>query len=244
MRSKFKAVSLHFLITFVVGLFSAIIIFYIWYPAPYNSIAGGVGLWGLIVSVELALGPLMSLVIYSNLKAKKEILFDYTVVVSIQLTAFLFGLHSAYLARPLALVFVKDRFELVTQNDFVANDVLLPQGYANLLSSPQLLQIRYPDDSDERSQILLESTYGGRDYHLRPIYHTSLSTDTLNDVLQPIELLCVNSTEVYCSSDFLEQAGWVPLNNNGKFSMLFFSRATGDILTWVDKDPWIISGSN
>jgi hypothetical protein len=73
-REKLVATAIHFGATLVLGAIAAALIFLVWYPAPFQKMVGGTELFMLVVGCDLALGPLMSLVIYNSRKSRRELL--------------------------------------------------------------------------------------------------------------------------------------------------------------------------
>ncbi|MEZ5510678.1 MAG: hypothetical protein R3F47_12400 [Gammaproteobacteria bacterium] len=71
LKSKLKAAGLHALITLLVGMTTAVLVFVLWYPASFAEMTGGLALFKLLLVVELILGPLMSLVIFNPQKQKQ-----------------------------------------------------------------------------------------------------------------------------------------------------------------------------
>lgn len=117
MNRRVRAAGLHlFLSAFFAGLVS-LVVFLVWYPSPYSAIAGGLTLFGLLVSVDVIRGPALTVVVASPGKGRAELLRDLTVIVTIQLAAFGYGLYTMALARPVLLVFEVDRLRVVVAAD-------------------------------------------------------------------------------------------------------------------------------
>ena len=99
-REKFRAVLLHFLVTLVMAVAAAALIFLVWYPHPFESMLGGTRFFLLICICDLVLGPLTSLIIYNSKKSRRELIFDYSVIGTLQLAAFVYGLYTVANIRP------------------------------------------------------------------------------------------------------------------------------------------------
>ena len=84
----------HLLFSVLVAAMVAALVFGIWYPTPYGELAGGQGLFRLIVVVDVICGPLLTLVIYNPKKPRVELFRDIGLVVLIQLGALGYGLNS------------------------------------------------------------------------------------------------------------------------------------------------------
>jgi hypothetical protein len=51
---------------------AALLVFGIWYPSPWRQLLGVAGVFGLVVGVDLVCGPLLTLVLASPKKSRKE----------------------------------------------------------------------------------------------------------------------------------------------------------------------------
>ena len=72
-REKFLATAIHFLVTLTLAAIAAALIFLVWFPDPFQTMIGGTELFMLVVGCDLALGPLMSLVIYNSRKSRRAL---------------------------------------------------------------------------------------------------------------------------------------------------------------------------
>lgn len=189
LKEKFRAASIHFLVTCLVASFSAVLIFCLWFPAPFTHIAGGVDLWGILVGVELALGPLMSLVIYSSKKSLRSLVIDYSLVGLVQFSALMFGISTLYSVRPVFMVFVKDRFELVAPVDFADGDWRVARSWRDSWVGPAILGVRTAEDNEENDELLFEAVLSGKDIHLRPKYYKRLELLDVKGAVKPISML-------------------------------------------------------
>jgi hypothetical protein len=79
--------------------------------------AGGSGLFVLLVSVDAILGPMLTAVAASPGKPLPELRRDLAVIVAIQLAGFTYGIWSIAIARPVYLSFEIDRLRVVTAAD-------------------------------------------------------------------------------------------------------------------------------
>lgn len=176
--AKLRAALLHGIVTLLVALVSALVVFYLWYPAPLASRTGGTGLYFLVLLVEVCLGPLMSLVIFNPQKQRSELIRDYFFVGCIQMLALIYGVHSTYIARPVYKAFVVDRFEIVSALELDQEDVLsVPdKAYRGLpIFGLREVCIEMPVDTQERNDILF-SAVGGKDVQLMPKYYRQCNT--------------------------------------------------------------------
>lgn len=90
-------------------------IFLVWYPWPLWRASGVLGIYGLLVLVQLILGPALTFFLYK--KEKSKFVFDVFVVLLIQLAAYVYGMAIVAQGRPAWLVFAVDDFEIVRPAD-------------------------------------------------------------------------------------------------------------------------------
>jgi hypothetical protein len=116
-KSRMRAALLHFFVcVLMAGLVSAVI-FKLWYPWPYSELSGGQELFFLLVGVDVTLGPILTLAVFSPAKRRRVLVVDLAVIAALQIGALTYGLHTLFLARPVYLVFEVDRLRVVTAAD-------------------------------------------------------------------------------------------------------------------------------
>src|SRR4029079_5856465 len=99
-REKFVATGIHFLVTLGFAACAAALIFLVWYPDPFETMIGVRELCRLVGGCALALGPLVSLVIYNSRKSRLALITDYSIVGVVQICALVYGVHTLAAARP------------------------------------------------------------------------------------------------------------------------------------------------
>lgn len=140
------------------------------YPGVYRQLSGGVDLFLLICGVDVAIGPLLTGVIFSEGKANRELRRDLSVVIVLQIAALCYGLYVLAIARPIALVFEVDRFRVISLADVRLQELQsAPLQYQHLpWSGPWLLGAR-PAKDDERLDAI-EQALAGYDIAQRPTF--------------------------------------------------------------------------
>lgn len=134
-RLKFASLyaTRHALLSLAIGVACAAIVFLAWYPMPYREILGVGSIFMLILIVDVVCGPLMTLILASPRKSKRETIFDFTLIGTIQLAALLYGLHSVWVARPAVLAFERDRLVVLGANEIETEQLnKAPQGLRSL----------------------------------------------------------------------------------------------------------------
>lgn len=129
-----KVASHHLLISFLLAALVALLMFFLWYPAPYYKASGGLGLFFLIMAVDVICGPLLTFIFCNPFKPKWELRRDISLVAVIQLVALSYGVASLYDARPVYLAYEGDRFRLVGAADI--DSAMLGQARPEFQSLP------------------------------------------------------------------------------------------------------------
>src|SRR4051794_15319474 len=150
-REKVLAFAIHFLATAALGACAAALIFLAWFPHPFATMIGGTELFMLVVGCDLALGPLISLVIYNSRKSRRELLVDYTVVGIIQLAALGYGVYVVAGTRPVYVAFSADRLEVVTARDISDTELAAapPEYRALSLTGPRYVAVQVSDSENQ-----------------------------------------------------------------------------------------------
>jgi hypothetical protein len=112
-RDRLQACAVHLLISSIVAVVAALFVFIFWYPDPYREISGGRELFLILVTVDVILGPLITLSIFNRTKPWPVLRRDLVFVGLVQLVALGYGIWTVFVARPVHLAFEYDRFRVV-----------------------------------------------------------------------------------------------------------------------------------
>ena len=114
---------IHFGLSLLVAAVIALLVFTAWFPYPYRELAGGSELFMLVIAVDLVCGPLLTFVLYSPTKPRREMLTDISLVVAIQLLALCYGIWTVWQVRPLFVVQEADRLSIISRASIVLNEL-------------------------------------------------------------------------------------------------------------------------
>lgn len=172
----------------------------VWYPPPLSSLQGLQTIVLLIATIDLALGPLCTLLIASPNKSREQILRDVAIIGAIQLVALAYGVHTVWLARPAYVVFNKDRFDVVIASEIEKNYFGSPT--EGEFASPPIGRAQWvhavpPSSLDERNRILLGAAAGGPDLRHYPALYQRWPQDieAVRARLKPLSSLASLSDE-------------------------------------------------
>jgi hypothetical protein len=169
--NRYKAAGMHLAWSACVAIVAALMVFALWYPWPYRELSGGQELFLLVVSVDIVMGPLLTLAVFNPEKARKVMFRDLAVIVAFQLGALAYGLHTVYIARPVALVLENARFRVISYAD-VAHEELEKADVevrSLSLSGPLVMGTREPKDQTEKINSV-ELALNGVDIGQRPSF--------------------------------------------------------------------------
>ena len=171
LRQRFLAAGIHLMISVAIAVIAALLVFWLWYPGPFRRLAGGRDLFLLVTSVDVVLGPVLTATVFDVAKGMRQLRRDLVVIALIQTGALVYGLHTVYIARPVAMVFEVDRFRLVTAGDVSAEELAKgPSEYRTLpVTGPWLLGTRIPNRGDEHNDALFAGI-AGLDIGYRPLF--------------------------------------------------------------------------
>ncbi|RYH52636.1 MAG: hypothetical protein EON54_14380, partial [Alcaligenaceae bacterium] len=161
-RIASHAALIHLGLSALVAMAGGVLVFGIWYPFPYRQLAGGTELFLLIVVVDVVCGPLLTMVLFSPHKGRRELVTDVGLVIFVQLAALMYGLYSLAQARPVYLAYEVDRFRVVSTADIQAGELKPELGGFHQLPwlGPQIIGIREPRDAEEKLKSLDLSLQG------------------------------------------------------------------------------------
>lgn len=171
MPRRLKLALLHLSGSVLAAVCCGALVFGIWYPMPYWLFAGGQDLLVLMLSVDLVLGPLLTLVVGSPGKTSRHLAADIGVIVAVQLAGLAYGLHAIWEVRPVAMVAESGVLRVVIAADILDKDWKdLPQGAGRWsFNRPTMMGLRPPRseaERHERTQWLLQAKMPGS----RPAY--------------------------------------------------------------------------
>lgn len=168
-KDRLLAAGVHLCASIAVAALSAILVFQLWYPSPFNDVAGGRDLFKLIVGVDLVLGPLLTFLVFNRRKSSRELRTDIGLIVLVQVLALGYGLWTVFLARPVYLVHEVDRFRVVTASDIDPGELeqALPEFRRLPLYGVQVIGVRQAQTPEEKLHSL-DQALAGKDVSLRP----------------------------------------------------------------------------
>ena len=176
MPFRFKAFGLHLLgsasaLTLVLGG-----MYLGWYRWPGWYLSSVLHVVGIVVMVDLVLGPALTLIVSNPRKPLRVLGRDIALIVTVQLAALVYGTVTLWSGRPLYYAFSVNSLDCVQASDIDAKEIALarrenPSLAPHWYSLPRWIWAPLPDDPDEAMHIVNDATFGsGQDVTEMPRY--------------------------------------------------------------------------
>ena len=176
MPFRLKAFGLHLLgsasaLTLVLG-----ILYLGWYRWPGWYLSSVLHVVGIVVIVDLVLGPTLTLIVSNPRKSGRSLARDIAIIVTVQLAALVYGTVTVWSGRPLYYVFSVNSLDCVQASDIDASEIALarrqnPSLAPHWYSRPRWIWAPLPDDPNEATHIVNEASFGsGKDVTDMPRY--------------------------------------------------------------------------
>lgn len=248
-RERVWAAGVHLLLSLLIAGLAALLVFGLWYPYPYREIAGGRELFLLVVTVDVILGPAITLAIFDRRKPMPVLRRDLAVVVALQLAALVYGLWTVSVARPVQLVYEFDRFRVVHAID--VPDELLAKTPSGIDAKPWLgpgqLAVRPFKDEAEKMEANL-SALNGLQQAFRPDFwqtypeaaaRASRAGKPLDDLKRrfPQRVADIDAA-IKATGKPADQLAYLPLAARKDFWTVLLDRSSAQVLGYVALDPY------
>ena len=243
MSKRLKFFLSHLLISAFIASLIVILIFFIWYPSPLTKAVGVTQIFLMLVVIDVLIGPILGLLVYKE--GKKSLKFDLTVIILIQLSALCYGVYSIAEGRPAWLVYTVDRFELVRNNEIIADHIQNAQKQYQQPSwlKPRFVAIEFAKDIRQRNDDMFTEVLGGVSIAQKPERYVELST-VKNQIQQRAQRLDVldnfnNQQQVAkILSKYPQANAWLPLKANAVDMVVLINKEKAQVVKIVDLRPW------
>jgi hypothetical protein len=175
MKFRLKACGLHLAASATALALVCATLYLGWYRWPGWYLTGLPHILLLMVGVDVALGPFLTLVVASPGKAQRVLARDIVIIVIVQLTAFVYGTTVLWQGRPLYYAFSVNQLQIVQASAFDADEIELgrqrnPDLTPHWYSLPRWIWAPLPEDPQARADILGGAILGGKDVIQMPRY--------------------------------------------------------------------------
>ncbi len=170
--SRYKAASLHLLASLLVFAVFLAITRWLWFPGPLFSAMDIVGLLIVLTSVDVVIGPLLTLIVFKS--GKPSLKFDLTIIALLQVAALTYGAWVTWSARPVYIVFAGARYELVREDEIASRDGATPAFQRSSWLGPEYVFAEAPSGK-EGSDLMMNAILAGADVYNFPKYYQPLA---------------------------------------------------------------------
>jgi hypothetical protein len=243
--SRLRAFLLHLMVSSMMALTALALVFRIWYPAPLHEAVGVTHIFLLLLGVDVIIGPCLTAVVARPGKERKKLVCDIGIIVTVQLSAFLYGMHTVAEGRPLWLVFSLDRFDLVRSLDVDTRrlDDAPPEYRQPRWDGPQWTFAPLPADVETVSTLTMESAFGGPDVYQRPEFYRPFAEGR---ALMQTKALPLDKLKPLNAEDDVwrvlaahpDADAWLPLMSNAQPMVVLLRKEEGKVVAIVDLRPW------
>jgi hypothetical protein len=162
LTARIRAAVIHAAISTACVSAMAALVFLLWYPGALSELSGSGRLFWIIAGVDLALGPLLTAVVFNVQKKRAELALDVGCIAALQVLALAYGVWVMAAARPVHVVFEVDLFRVVTVNEVI--EARLPQAPGGLRTlpwtGPQTIGVLKPTEAAAQFESMMLGTQG------------------------------------------------------------------------------------
>ncbi len=246
--TKLRAFTIHLTASAVVFLAFLSVMLLVWYPGPYFEVDGGWTVLKILISVDLVLGPLLTLILFRP--GKWGLKFDMTCIVVMQLGALLYGGMVIYQQRPAFIVFVVDRFTTIPTSEIDPAQLKYPELQHPAGTRPFLAQANFPEDPKARQELMF-AVLGGhaKDIEFHPELYAPYRPDLQHLRTRGIDIqqIMARGAEAKQAIErFVSRQGgrpedylYLPLKGKNKDIVLALSPRDGMPVGFISISPWL-----
>lgn len=245
--AKCIAAAKHSLVTIGCAVVTYVLVFYVWYPDVFSHLMSGTKLFLLLLAVEVVLGPCISLVIFNPAKSRRELFFDYLIVGSIQFGALAYGVASVMDSRPVYVVLVKDRLEVVSAAELEESDLLeaSSQNFSEVSwSGLKFICVRAPRDAVERERLLFEEIPLGKDVQHLPRFYRECDKGEIFEqgfAVSRLKSIAGEKQKSGVASELMkldDNKVWLPIMGKMGVWVAIFDRTSSEPVQYIQFDPF------
>jgi hypothetical protein len=246
--TRWKAFGLHLAISALIAATVVGLVVVLWYPRPYFVAMGGETLLRLLIGVDVALGPLITLIIFDT--KKPGLKYDLATIAVLQLAALAYGSYVMFEARPVYTVFIGGYFQSVPADSIDEESLArAAPGFKPLpLDGPHIVGARKPADQDEAIRLGLSAMHGGPEVvNLPHLYvpYAEVAAEAAR-AAKPLVTLARQGREpadevsafVRANGRSDRSLGYVPVKARNRDFSAVVDRKTGEIVGYLPINPW------
>lgn len=241
-RERLRAGGIHGVLSVIMWLAAFYLVYILWYPAPLHLAAGVGAMILILLSADLILGPVLTMIVYK--KNRRLLILDLTIILLLQVSAYFYGLYTVAQGRPVWLAFVVDDIELVAAVDIDQrqSEHFKPEYRESLWTGPRWVAALYSESPEVRQQQQDDEIFAGLSLARRPETYAPIEQRANQIAMKQRPLAAL---ERYNAKDRIESelsrypaaTGWMPFKGSA-LDMVVLVDQKARVLGTVDLRPW------
>ncbi|MCU4378578.1 TfpX/TfpZ family type IV pilin accessory protein [Acinetobacter haemolyticus] len=243
MSKRLKFFFCHLLLSILIALLVIGLVFFIWYPSPLAQAVGVTDIFLMVLAIDVIIGPMLGLLVYKE--GKKSLKMDLTVIISLQIAALFYGIYSIEQGRPVWLVYNVDRFELVSKNGVLTDNLsdALPEFQRIPWLKPQLVGVKIDQDVNTRNRDIFAEVLSGISIAQKPERYVPLIEvkHQIQQRAQDMKLLEQFNDQQSVQkilAKYPQADAFVPLKSTAVDMTVLINKEKGEVVKIVDLRPW------
>ena len=172
--NRYQAFAVHMAISLVIFFILLVCITQYWYPGILFDTGNGWKAIGMIVGIDLVLGPLLTLIVFNHNKSSLK--FDLAIIALVQTAALVYGAWTIHQTRPVALAFVNNHFITIFAESELGKKAALK---IKELKSNELFYV-FDDKSSSSLEIDLFEAYQEHAHTIKVMKSPYINDDLVN----------------------------------------------------------------
>lgn len=215
--TRWKAAAVHLALSILVVGGLALSIYLLWYPMGLYHLAGQDRIVLIMLGIDIAAGPLLTLVVYKA--GKKTLKFDLAVIALCQAALLAWGLHTLWQTRPVFLVATPDRFTLLFANDIeprLLADAPQPEWRRFSWTGPKLVATTMPADPERRREVMDQLMSGGAGIERTPQWYfdyPQIARDIIRNSRRIDNSSAVGAADLNATGRDAQHLRWLPISS-------------------------------
>ncbi len=244
---RFRAFASHLGVSATIVAIVFSLVFFSWYPGPYFAAVGTWSIIRILVSVDLVLGPLLTLIVFKP--GKSLLLVDVVCIAVLQISALAYGLSVLYEERPSYTVFALDRVHILAKKDIDPESLEGFDWIRKPAIGPVLVSARRPVTLEEQEKLLEETLFAGApDIERRPSLWVPLpeDIDALRRKAHPLDDIrragqreaALVDRAIHGLGIDEDRLGFLPMLSAKNTATGIFDLETGSLVAAIDVNGW------
>lgn len=199
MKTRQKAAGYHLIVSLMIAVIIGVVFKFLYFPGYYFTAFDGLHRFGLIIGVDVVLGPLLTLIVFNVTKPKKELVRDISLIAFVQVCALIYGLFVFTTTRPVYTVFDGKILTFISANEIPPAALADASAPYNVLprGKPQDVYARQPSTEQEKKDVIFPiyspPMYGPMtEEHRKEMYEKAEPLSQLNPALSAEQMADIN----------------------------------------------------